>query len=735
MLTCYLRSDSMKTSDFVNKKDGDEKTHVKELEKRVCELFKLAFPGIPIVTQLEWNSSVVLDDGLHKKKGYPTTDTVINFANNYPVYQIQKGPNTPGILDVKEATMFVEPTLQKKGLSKYIAQKIALTNKVISGKGGKNDVIKRAVSIDQHNLMQGSDPDSLNLLLIITPNSTSSDLEELSGIYSQLQDLENNDHPELKGFNLSPISKASGYEFINSNGDVLLVGQLSIEDITEFAYMVEEYQKRKKKGGPTTGLIRSFSDRLMWMLTNSKFGEYALLYDSNRPKSHNITIFEEDAKAGQKSIHAKGDSVTISSISNIKRHLIKMKIGDAAYLTTIPRSISDISSLQRLPQAKKMKMIAEENIFADEPFPTPIVVVAEKSDLFLRANVPNMIHGDLDGNDSTNPTPYSLQLVDGQHRVLSYYFTTGSNPDFLVDVVWYELPDNLTPQDKATIMSKIFFDINFRSTKPDDTLYYTHCAFMTHDWTDGWDKKWSPRSHATRFLLALNREDYLKDYFQFQGIPGTGEGIKSVVTYLQDAFDFKWMNKKGKSQKNEKAICWLRYMHVNKSGDYVGLGKPTAVFPNLQTKYHGLPGNTTYGPTPEELVTTGFWDLLVKEFTDFLDCLSLGSDKFEKFQTYCSENSSILAAIWKVFYKIVDKHNSDLIKNSSKLNFNAQAIEKIGVVLKNLELKSHSMVVEKGGAIIPSCGFNSVSGGGGVELFCDTFIDAYNKEKTVTLKL
>ena len=641
----------MKTSDFVNKKDGQDKNHVNDLEKRVRDLLKLAFPGVPIVTQLEWNSSVVLDDGLHEKKGFPTTDTVINFANNYPVYQIQKGPNPPGILDQKEATMFVEPTLQKKGLSKYIAQKIALTNKVISGKGGKNEVIKRAVSIDQHNLMQGSDPNSLNLLLVMTPNSTSSEIEELSDIYSQLQHLESSTHPELKGFNFSPIPKASGYKFTNSNGDVLLVGQLSIEDITEFAYMVEEYQKRNKKGGPTADQIRSFSDRLMWMLTKNKFGEYALLYDSNRPKSHNITIFEEDAKSGHKSIHAKGDPVTISNISNIKRHLIKMKISDAVYLTTIPRSISDVSSLQRLPQAKKMKMIAEENISANEPFPTPIVVVAERSDLFLRANAPNKIHGNLDGNDPTNPTPYSLQLVDGQHRVLSYYFTTGSNPDFLVDVVWYELPDNLSPQDKATIMSKIFFDINFRSTKPDDTLYYTHCAYMTHDWTDGWVKKWSARSHATRFLLTLNRGSYLEDYFQFQGIPGTGEGIKSVVTYLEDAFDFKWMNKTGKAQKNEKAICWKRYMYVNKSGDFVGIGHNTAVFPNLQSKYHGLPGDTTYGPTPEDLAKIGFWDLLVKEFTDFLDCLSLGPNNYEKFQTYCAENSSILAAIWKVFYK------------------------------------------------------------------------------------
>jgi len=570
--------------------------------------------------------------------------------------------------------------------------------------------------------------------LIVSPNSGRSDCENRDSLFQEITKLETK-NPEIAGFELTPILDASGFKFKNSNGDILLIAQISVEDIAELAYMIQQFEKRKKKGEPTH-ISTSISDRLMWMLTSKNFASNALLYDSSRSKEHNITIFEEDAKPGVKSIHAKGINVTISSVPDIKRHQVKMKLKDAAYLTTVPRSISEVSSLQRLPIARKMIMIADENVTTMEPFPTPVVVVGERKDLFLRANSPNQIHGAYAGKDKINLTPYSLQLVDGQHRVLSYYFSKGVNPDFEIDVVWYELPSNISPESKSSVMSKIFFDINFRSTRPDDALYYTHCATMTHDWTDGWastPKKYSARAHVTKFLLLMNNHNYLKDYFQFQGIGATGEGIKSVVTYLEDAFAFKWMNKTGKSKKNANAICWLRYGSVDKSGNYVGPTSPSSVFPDLQVKYYGLPGDVTFGPTPHQLGTE-FWNLLIKEFTEYLDALNLGLDKFDLFKHYCSENSSVLAAIWGVFYKILESQSSGL-KTGVKLNLNKKALSSIGVILKALDLETHSMVTQEGGSLQSNCGFNSVTGGGGVQLFKRTFIDAYNKEPSLKKKL
>ncbi len=715
-------------ADFVNYRDGNDKKQIKGLENRIYNLFYHAFPGVPIEEQLQWNSDYVLDDGLSDPTGYPISDVVINFANNYPVYKLRLGPNPPHVVDSHEAMFFIEPTLKKNNLAKYIAKKIGLVNRVLDGKGGKNAVVSRAVAIGKKSLAQGTMPDSTNVLYIPTPNSHSSEIVERSDIFLELSQLEKKGFPKLAGCKLDTISGGTGLRFENSNGAEILVAQVSIEDLTELAHMVEQYQKRKKIGGPTMDLINAFSDRVIWLLTRRYFSIRALLFDGKRPSTIEVEIFENDKTAGPKSKHADGENVTISGVANIKRHMVKMKLKDLSYLTVIPRTISSDSSLQRLPTAKKMKMIAEENLATGEPFPTPVVIVAERSDLFLKNNIPKKIHGPLISSDESNPTPYSAKLVDGQHRVLSYYFSNGTASNFDVDIVWYELPDNITPADKNSVMSKLFFDINFRAESPNDALYYTHCSKMVHEWPDGWVKKWSPRAHATKFLHLLCAGKYLEDYFQFEGISGTGPGINSTVTYLTDEFDFKWMNKKG-SSKNQKALCWRRYAEISKSGKPVPIGDPSAVFPDLQTMYSSLPGNTNYGPIPSHQMLDDFWNLLVSDFTKFLDGLNPGASKYSDFQKYCTSNSAIFSAIFSIFSKILDQQ----YPVTGPLSFNTKALKNIGKALKNLDKGTHSMK-DASGIKQKNVGF-VLPGAGAVSLFSASFVNEYNSEKSIKVKL
>lgn len=724
-----------KPADFVNQRDGNDKKQVKALEKRIYHLFCHAFPGVPIEEQLQWNSDYVLDDSKSVTTGYPISDVVINFANNHPVFKLKQGSKPTHVVDPYEALFFIEPTLKKNNIAKYIANKIGLVNRVLDGKGGKNDVVARAVKQGKKSLVQGSKPNSANILYIPTPNSQSSEIVERTDILHELNQLAkakapNPKFPKLAGCKLDQIQGGNGFKFESSNGIELLVAQLSIEDITEVAHMVEQYQKKKKKGGPPSTIVDAFSDRMMWLLTRRHFSNHALLFDGKRPSPIDVTIFEND-KSGVKSKHADGINVTISGVANIKRHMVKMKLKDLTYLAVIPRTISSDSSLQRLPIAKKMKMIAEENLATGEPFPTPVVIVAERSNLFLKNNVPKRIHGPLIKSDETNPIPYSANLVDGQHRVLSYYFSNGSAHNFDVDIVWYELPDNITSEDKSSVMSKLFFDINFRAQTPDAALYYTHCSKMVHEWPDGWRKNWSARAHATRFLFLLNTGKYLEDYFQFEGIKGTGEGIKSTVTYLQDEFDFRWMNKKG-SEKNPKALCWRRYAEITKSGKAVVIGDPKAVFPDLQNMYSPLPGNINYGPIPSHQSLDDFWYLLVSDFTKFLDGLNLGASKYSDFQRYCSASSSLFTAIFSIFSKIIDQQ----YPVTGPLSFNTKALGKIGQALMNLDKGKHSMKIDKSAKkVTKNVGFNAVSGAGGVNLFIASFVNEYNSEKSVKAKL
>jgi hypothetical protein len=708
-------------ADFVNYRDGTDSTHVSKLEKDITNLFRNSFPGIPLEEQLQWNSDIVNDDSKNSKKGYPKTDLVLSFANNYPVYKLDKTPNPPGIIEKHEALFFVEPTLSKTKLDVYIARKIFDMFTVLNGVGGKNEIIKRAVQMSSYDLIQPSTDESSNFLFVVSPNVQSDDLEKIDSIRLELDKLLPFD------FTITNIDGASGFKFIKDEIEIL-IAQLSIDDLVEISHLV--YEKDNSKIPSTTIINRAFSDRIMWLLTKRKFNDNALLFDSSRPTSIGLTIFENDSSIGNIPKSANGIDVTISNVSGIKRHQLKMKHQDLAYMTTIPRTISEDSSLQRLPKFKKMSQIAQENIQINEPFPTPIIVVAEHKSIYLKNCAPKQLLGPLTNNqDITNPEPYSLNLVDGQHRVLSYYATNGSNPDFQLDVVLYLLPSNVTIYEKNTVMSKLFFDINFRSSQPDDSLYYTHCAKMTHDWPDGWQgkpKMWSARAHVTRFLLQLNsKAGYLKDYFQYHQIAKTGSGIKSTATYMAKiGFDFRYKNIKGANSRDKNALNWIRYMNVNSSGNYVTSNHSSAVFPDLSVQYSNFPKTQTFGPTPHQIAETGFYDLLATDFETFLEALDLGTGKYNLFQKYCASQSSVFSAIWKVFHNLLILDHPNLAPGH-KLIFHPASCKKIGLVLKNLNSRTHSMQIKPGGPVV-TAGFADLTGGGSVEVLYSTFKDAYN---------
>jgi hypothetical protein len=297
-------------------------------------------------------------------------------------------------------------------------------------------------------------------------------------------------------------------------------------------------------------------------------------------------------------------------------------------LSTVMRLVSDYDYLQRLPEGPHLADMAAD-IEAGGRFPTPILTIPADDNKQMAA-APFVVH-----TGGATLTPYGWHIIDGQHRVFSYYLTDPGKGVQSLDVNSYE-PAN--PSDKPSIASALFLNVNFKALKPPIDLALAHSAYASRWNGGGWvprkrgrqaggdSKVYSSRILASRFCLELSGSTTIfKDFFKHRGATDAGRAsIQSISTYLGDDFNLR---------------------------DPADPDNPLAARFGTAPSAAGL--WTKLDPTPQSLQP--LWDELVELFDDFLRsvCSATGGSPLsnrERLRELVSENNNVFVGLWRSFF-------------------------------------------------------------------------------------
>jgi len=213
----------------------------------------------------------------------------------------------------------------------------------------------------------------------------------------------------------------------------------------------------------TSEMKKLYFERALFELTEKAAGEdYALLA---RDADTEIPVTVLSSKAPNLHTLKHAANVTTLHGHNIETYRLRIKLSDLLRLCCVERTINDFGALQRLPDAKHMKMIAEEGLELEKEFVNPIVISTTHDFIVER---------DKSGNDYIKPSTkgsnflrhYSWALIDGQHRVFSGYNVdlrkgnlAQTEFDAVIRILDAAKVNKVTRND---INADTFFDLNYR---------------------------------------------------------------------------------------------------------------------------------------------------------------------------------------------------------------------------------------------------------------------------------
>jgi hypothetical protein len=322
-----------------------------------------------------------------------------------------------------------------------------------------------------------------------------------------------------------------------------------------------------------------------------------------------------------------------------------MKASELMKATRVMRTVSNIGSLQRIPKPSHMKMISSD--LGDKLFVNPIVVSTNKL-LSIRHSEKKGDHI-LPQADPKIITPYSWDLIDGQHRVFACYYTDPElDPEF--EVVLFNHPLDDTEEDRAIIdksNSSIFYDLNYRIMKADPEIALVRAAYINEWTTKRWDSEsplQSSRVLASRFLIELDSTPGpLKGVFHFRGLAREESlSIKSVSTYFSQCFEFDHRGRVNPGGHSDKSLLRV-YDHKGVIRDSVRVAfEPEEEFPD------GSRGDPE-GPTPSFMAGKNFWEASVMDFNKFLQAISSNARVGDKLFTWVAGGSHVLPALFHTY--------------------------------------------------------------------------------------
>jgi len=296
---------------------------------------------------------------------------------------------------------------------------------------------------------------------------------------------------------------------------------------------------------------------------------------------------------------------------------------------TVLRLVSDYAYLQRLPDGRHLAEMAQD-LEAGGRFPTPVLCIPAPDNIVLPDR-----HVICQSGGSV-VSPYQWHIIDGQHRAFSYYLVRpGAQNIQPLDINCYELA---SLNDKATIASALFLNVNYKAMKPPVDLALAHYAYATQ-WPSGmWvarkrgrmiagdSQYYSSRVLASRFLLELSDGDTVfHSFFKYRGAKDRGKtSIQSISTYLGQDFDLT---------------------------DPSDATNPIAQRFGTVPKASGI--WTSKDPAPESLKK--LWATLVDSFDEYLCIVAESGSKSlltgtAEMRNLVSRNNNVFVALWRSYF-------------------------------------------------------------------------------------
>ena len=491
--------------------------------------------------------------------------------------------------------------------AEYVADKISALHEIKSAYGGfvaaANDARGRPHLGQFESLVQ--EP---SLFLIFVSN-TSSELPPSGTLQGLLQTGSADFHGNNVEYRCESVPTKTGLaealRVTLPGGSILRVGLVTRKKLLELFHMAKTLEATTRRD--------DHDDRFLYELTETAGDPYSI---------RALEAFVElQTGSAPDPVIVDGRQVKFIKISMNPLFFLR--------LSTVLRLVSDFGWLQRLPIRTHLESMAGF-VDANSRFPTPLLCI-------LPPDVDISAHGS--GGTQWRLSfpggpvhPYSLQLVDGQHRAFSYYLSTNANPQ-PIDVNCYIL-NNL--DDRAFVASSLFLNVNYRAIKPPIDL-----ALLHHSQAQAWPQRWigrnkasgfpefdkelnSARVLATRFLFELNRHGRLfEDFFRVEGAAGKQRvSIQAITSYLSGDFDMPKPDDPGQS--------FARTWGTAPGGDRTW---------------------TVVEPPPESLGP--FWEKLVQEFEGFVTQIApvgLPADfSFMDLKQAILENNNVFVAVWRLY--------------------------------------------------------------------------------------
>lgn len=442
-------------------------------------------------------------------------------------------------------------------------------------------------------------------------------------------------------------------EFNNANLPKLRVGFIPSNSFIDLAAEIEEICQ-STNGIEDGAKKRQFLSRCIGMMTGDAFSPQNARFlhgiHENIPQlSQALQSFSSVKNQGQMTF-------TNGAVAN-KYSITGLLQKQLAQLSIVPRTLRNPEALQRPPNWKHLSGMAE-SIVMGKSFALPVIAITDGSTTV----------NDQPQVQQINPhgvqfmTPNNWEIVDGQHRVYSYFALPAGQGNVSLDLQLLVFSPQVTIQQQREAAAELFFDINHRSLEPDKVHAIAHYSKFD-DFDTGWrfrnsqgqgnnringDKAtWSSRLIAGKFILELNsrHNSPFVSLFDVHGIDSSKIPLASVTQYLSGFFEFgrKWWVNQGAWQDkllgNHSIYAKFQVQHNGNQ-----------IFPTDNTWKGMTQGGHEYrGPSPKSSDLQHFWPYLIDEFQSFLDKTGLNHNQITGLFSENSAKSARLPAIFSLF--------------------------------------------------------------------------------------
>ena len=196
-----------------------------------------------------------------------------------------------------------------------------------------------------------------------------------------------------------------------------------------------------------------------------------------------------------------GDDIRIQD-KRVNVHSFKMRIHDLIRMCRVERTVNRVGALQRIPDSGHMRTIARDGIDKRKLFLNPIVVSTTSKYKFKSHESGGVSIESIE--DGGVIAPYAWDLIDGQHRVFSGYYSDLDSrklSDAEFNVVLYTFDDTINTSARQDINAEVFFDLNYRSKTPDKEIALVRSVNLA-EWPEGWIEMQTGRAVFSSIVLA-----------------------------------------------------------------------------------------------------------------------------------------------------------------------------------------------------------------------------------------